>query len=175
MDNSVQGKERVLPFGVVAVRDPAEGAGKALAECLQEILEARVPLADDPLLCQGYPILVGGTEAVAAGRAFGINVEKDAWDPLSEEGFLIRSSDRILLIAGKTELSLFYAVEQFLEKHLGVRWFLPDEIGEEVPSSPTVKIGRIDEVGEPGFAWRWVGRGEWARRNGMNVGVDSPG
>ena len=108
-------------------------------------------------------------------RELGVPVGGAAWKALSSEGYLIRCSAGVLLLAGKTELSVFYAVEKFLEKHLGVRWFMPGEIGEVVPSSPTVRIGEIEEVGEPGFRWRWVGKGEWARRNGMNVAVDCDG
>ncbi len=121
----------------------------------------------------------------------GLRVSETASEALSKGGYVIRSGpfhrtapprgvegvrDRgILLLAGKTELATYYAVERFLEKQLGVRWFMPGDLGEVVPSASTVKIRQIQEPGEPGFRWMWVGKGEWARRSGMNVSLDCQG
>jgi hypothetical protein len=129
----------------------------------------------EPVHDDKFAIILGGGEDVERAGQLGIEVEKANWRVLSADRYLVRSSGQALLLAGKSELSLFNGMEEFLKKHLGVRWFMPGEIGEVVPSSPTVKIGQIDEVGEPGFRWRWVGSGEWARRVGMNVGVECPG
>ena len=157
----------------------AEGMARApareLAFYLGRICGRQVPLCESSGGCAGIPLLVGGAAAVAEAGRFGIRTDPAAWASLSEEGCLVRSSAKAVLLAGKTELSVFYAVSRFLEKGLGVRWFLPGEIGEVVPRLDTVRIGAFDETREPGFAWRWVGKGEWARRNGMNVNVGCGG
>lgn len=120
-------------------------------------------------------LIVGGRGAVERARRLDVRCEDAEWEALSAEGYLMRSSPQALLLAGKSELSLFYAVDRLLEKELGVRWFMPGEIGEVVPEMRTIAIGPMDERWEPSFAMRWVGRGEWARRNGMNVAVDCRG
>ena len=122
-------------------------------------------------------LVLGGSAAVERARRLGVRCEKAEWERLSAEGYIMRSSPRAVLLAGKSELALYYAADRFLEKELGVRWFMPGEIGEVVPEGETrtLRIGPIDERWEPSFAMRWVGRGGWARRNGMNVAVDCGG
>ena len=160
---------------VVAVGPEAGVAARELTEYLERMSGVTVPLTDENSRGQRHPIFVGGCEAVAAARGRGLALDNGAWAGLSEEGYLIRCADDILLLAGKTELSVCYAVEKFLQEVLGVRWFIPGELGEVVPTRETVKVEEVEEVGEPAFRWRWVGRGEWARRNGMNVEVDCEG
>ncbi|MEW6441630.1 MAG: DUF4838 domain-containing protein [bacterium] len=171
---------------VVAVGELARGPAEELAQYLGKISGAKVAVRSitphpDPLPSRGEgrrmacQVLVGGNDAVEEAKRVGLEVRESDWKGLSQEGYLIKSGSGAVLLAGKTELAMYYAVERFLEKQLGVRWFMPGELGEVVPSASTVKIGEIDAVGEPGFRWRWVGKGEWARRNGMNVAVDCQG
>lgn len=120
-------------------------------------------------------VLVGGRTAVERARRLGVRCGDAEWEGLSAEGYIVRSSPGAVLLAGKSELALYYAVDRFLEKELSVRWFMPGEIGEVVPRTRTVTVGPADERWEPCFAMRWVGKGEWARRNGMNVAVDCGG
>lgn len=120
-------------------------------------------------------VLVGGRNALERARRLGVGCGDAEWEGLSSEGYIMRSSPGVVLLAGKSELALFYAVDRFLERELGVRWFMPGEIGEVVPRTRTVTVGPVDERWEPSFAMRWVGKGEWARRNGMNVAVDCKG
>lgn len=127
--------------------------------------------------CGPAELLVGGRGAVERARQLGVRCEDAEWEALSAEGYLMRSSPRALLLAGKSELSLFYAVYRLLERELGVRWFMPGEIGDVVPEGEvrTLRVGSVEEKWEPSFAMRWVGRGDWARRNGMNVAVGCRG
>jgi len=54
---------------------------------------------------------------------------------------------------GYDERGSFNAVGGFLHK-LGVRWYLPGELGEVVPSSKTIALPKIDETVRPDFALR---------------------
>lgn len=58
-----------------------------------------------------------------------------------------------LQIWGYDERGSFNAVGGFLHK-LGVRWYLPGELGEVVPSSKTIRLPKIDETVRPDFALR---------------------
>jgi len=46
------------------------------------------------------------------------------------------------------------AVYAFLRMH-GVRWYLPDELGEIVPTTSTIKLPQIDKTVRPDFALRY--------------------
>ena len=65
----------------------------------------------------------------AAKRALG-QVE---WNDLGDDGFVLKSGAGGIYIAGAEDLGTLYGVYHLLEKHLGVRWFMPGEIGEVVP------------------------------------------
>ncbi len=54
---------------------------------------------------------------------------------------------------GYDERGSFNAVCGFLHK-LGVRWYLPGELGEIVPSSETIALPKMDETVRPDFAER---------------------
>ncbi|MCA1808469.1 MAG: DUF4838 domain-containing protein [Lentisphaerae bacterium] len=76
------------------------------------------------------------------------------------------------------------AVYALLRK-LGVRWYMPREIGETVPEMATVTVAPIDETSHPAFAirgWLWYNFGGfsfddimWSRRLGMNSGYEKIG
>ncbi|MEN6495930.1 MAG: DUF4838 domain-containing protein [Thermoguttaceae bacterium] len=48
------------------------------------------------------------------------------------------------------------AVYEFL-RQLGVRWYMPGELGEIVPKRPTIELPQIDKVIRPDFAYRQLG------------------
>ena len=113
-----------------------------------------------------YPIYIG-TEARERLQEFD-------WDKLGEEGFLLRSGPEGLYIAGAKELGTLYGVYTLLER-FGVRWFMPDEIGEVIPSVRDLRVGDLDESQTPSFKYRWIGSGDWALKNRMNIAVDVHG
>lgn len=72
----------------------------------------------------------------------------------------------------------FNAVCWFLES-LGVRWYMPGELGTVIPEMATIPLPHVDETVEPDFAVRrWFGayfassmeNFLWERRMGMNSG-----
>ena len=144
-----EAREMVLVEGgvakceVVAVGEGSKGAGMRVKQrYFKETSGVTVPVTDGRSRCQGQPIFVGGREAVEAATGLGLAVDKAAWEDLSTEGYLIHCSGDVLLLAGKTGLSVFYAVDKFLEKYFGVRWFIPGRLGEVVPISETVESWR---------------------------------
>ena len=65
-----------------------------------------------------------------------------------------------------------------LLRHLGVRWFMPGELGEVVPKKETIVVGARNETVKPDYPvrdWNWYNFAGfdyddiiWARRLGMN-------
>jgi len=145
------------------------GAAEELGQYLQRISGAQFPVARENAPPAGFVIAVGRTELAERSGAAGQAAK------LKSGGFVIRTTDDGLVLVGRDDLGTQYAVYTLLETYLGVRWFVPTEIGEVVPETPTLRIGRIDDAQEPAFTMRWIGRTEWALRNKMNVNVGPMG
>ncbi|NQU20490.1 MAG: DUF4838 domain-containing protein, partial [Candidatus Nealsonbacteria bacterium] len=97
---------------------------------------------------------------------------------LGDEGFLIRSDGRGLLLVARTPLGVQHAVVTFLQE-LGCRWFFPGEAWEVVPRRRTI-AGSWDRRASPDFPVQrriWPGFGlyrpnaedwsAWDRHNRM--------
>jgi hypothetical protein len=91
-------------------------------------------------------------------------------DSLSPNAWVIRLSGNCLYMAGddsdgppdwilhsnRTRVGTLFAVYAFLEKHLGVRWICPGEIGEVIPRRTSISVAEWDETGRPAFVHsRW--------------------
>ncbi|NUQ62725.1 MAG: DUF4838 domain-containing protein [Pirellulales bacterium] len=93
-------------------------------------------------------------------------------DRLDEDGFVIHTVDnKHLILAGRTPHATEFAVYRFLQKHAGVRWYFPTELGEVVPKRATFSVGELAEREEPSFHSRlWSSAapfdgGAWERQN----------
>ena len=81
---------------------------------------------------------------------------------LGADGFVIRTvGPDGLLLAGANASSTGFAISAFLETHLGVRWFMPGELGEVVPRHATIAVADVDRVEKPSFEMRDL----WGYRN----------
>ncbi|MBM4048113.1 MAG: DUF4838 domain-containing protein [Planctomycetes bacterium] len=84
---------------------------------------------------------------------------------------------RIILLCGNDRVGTLYAVYEFLER-LGVRWYGPGKVNEEVPAKlpeplPDVSVQDWPKFRTRGF-WAWEDRGnpdffDWMARNRMNL------
>ena len=71
----------------------------------------------------------------------------------SEDSFTIEVDRGTLTIRGNSDTAVLYGVYQFLND-LGVRWFMPGEIGENVPSLNNIKIRDLKKTYKPSFRTR---------------------
>lgn len=94
------------------------------------------------------PIYLG---AAARNRLTGTD-----WSKLGRDGFVLQSRPAGILIAGAEDLGALFGAYQFLEKHLGVRWFMPGGLGEVVPQSKSPVVGSCDETQIPAFRVCWI-------------------
>ncbi len=81
-------------------------------------------------------------------------LQKELGDKGKTRGtFALKADDDSVLIAGNTE-GTYYGVLELLEQQ-GVRWFMPGDLGEVVPSLNTIEVKPQTTVQAPSFPSRW--------------------
>jgi len=102
-------------------------------------------------------------------------------DSLDIDGFLVDVSPRQVTIVGGSDAGTRFGVYDFVERHLGVRWLLPTELGEDVPTLPRVTVPLGRRIEEPAYLGRcfWplttaldVDSADWASPNPETVWAD---
>lgn len=143
---------------VIVLADDASPSEELAAEELQSFLQtctgAALPIVrtTDP----DMPMIVLGQGETA--RRLGVSPASDA---LGEQGYVMRTVAPHLVIAGTREAGTLYGVYDFLEQHLGVRWYAPGVVN--TPITNTLALPEIDVAVQPAFQWRhtsyaWPGR-----------------
>jgi len=143
-----------------------QDAAKLLVACVAEASGATLPLVTE-VPAEGGEILVGacpGTESAAEEVA-----------GLDEDGFVITFPDeRRVVLIGATDWGTEFAVDEFLERYVGVRWLLPGPDGTDIPKQATITVPAVPVKQEPAFFTRLFSglrggvQGVWARRNRMH-------
>jgi hypothetical protein len=97
---------------------------------------------------------------------FVIRAEAPTWDKLPRESLRdVRDVDWFeiaitakpkprVLISGKTALGAGFGVMQFLEKHVGITWLFPGELGVALPKSAKMQLGETTERASPLYVSR---------------------
>ena len=94
-----------------------------------------------------------------AGAPEDLLVEAGA-DALGADGIAIVGQEETgLLIGGENDRAVQYAVYEFFDRYLGVRWLAPGVV--HVPETPPAALPVVNHVYAPPFAWReafnWAG------------------
>ncbi len=146
----------------VIYRDPGAPPSVLLASReLQRIIAAAtgvtLPLSDQP----ATPMICVGNNA--ASQAAGLQT-----DELPHDAFLIRTRGDNLFLLGRdfpgdnypmrgwTSRGTLNAVYDFLERFAGVRWLMPGEAGEEIPSRERLAVAALDETHVPRIPIRYL-------------------
>lgn len=139
-------------------------AARELQRFLEEMSGAKLPVVTDDKPSKGNMILVG--ESTALGR-LGVRVP---FANLGNEGFVIQTSGKHLIIAGGKPRGTLYGVYTFLDK-LGCRWFTREV--SRIPKRRTIEVAELAETHKPAFENRepffteaWDK--DWAARNRTN-------
>ena len=67
------------------------------------------------------------------------------------DGYAIHSSEREVTITGGSARGVLYGAYDFIERVLGVRWFMPAALGEDVLPQKSIPFPRINVVWNPAF------------------------
>lgn len=162
-------------------------AAKDLAHYIERMSGAKVALADTDdaatkALAGNAPLLIVGQKALQLAPDLQNSLKKVAKpNPvLRADAIALKRVGNRVYVAGLNDDCHYYAAAELL-KRWGVRWYMPTEFGECVPTHATLKIGALDYAYAPPFEVRkywisWVGdtagHKEFMRRSGMNdIGV----
>jgi len=137
---------------------------------------------DDSVPASGDLFLIGGAKSNAPTRSLceALGVTPEELGARGPEDYVLRSAEadgrRLVLIAGGGRVGTLYGVYDLLH-WLGVRWYAPGEINEEVPTRTLEALGELDAREAPHFLLRgfhaWENRGDtdfllWMARNRLN-------
>ena len=121
-------------------------AAMELQDYIRKSSGVLVPVKTDDQNVAGNIIAVGRNKVNAAVK---LGLER-----LAREAFRIKTTGSVLSLAGKDDAGTQFAVYEFLEKFLGIRWLWPGKLGEVVPEHKTIVVGQVDVTEEPDFVWR---------------------
>ena len=139
-------------------------------------------IVDDAAAATGDVILVGGpgSNAAAARLEDALGVTPADVKKLGPEGYILKTVElegaQIMLVAGGGRVGALYGAYDLLHR-LGVRWYAPGEINEEVPQEPLARLPDVNVEESPKFFTRgfhaWENRGDpdfllWMARNRLN-------
>ena len=148
--NEVRLTQNSQPLSRIVIPDPPSDIEKHSAAVLQkylrEISGAELPIVSDQTAAKRNDIYLG---KVNREEINSIDFEK-----LEEDGFVIQTQNKHLLIAGGTEKGTLYGVYHFLEKHLGCRKYTSKV--SFVPRMNSIAVQNIDDEEIPVFKFRTV-------------------
>lgn len=163
-----------IEFGLM--HSDARTAAELLARYVRESTGAALPIVtDDQLVPETNAIHVGPT-GLAQSRLSDV-------EALDDDGFLIAVPDASnVILLGKTPIGAEFAVCDFLERELGVRWLFEGDLGEHVPVRQNLSVAGPDRVSQPTFKSRFFyirgadgyiqGMTPWARRNRVHSRIE---
>lgn len=144
-------------------------AADELVRCVKKACGTSLSVVSEDTAGEGDGVRIHvGRDAYVESRGLGL-------DRLDLDGFVVKTPDsRNLILAGRKPWGTQFAVFEFLERCLGVRWFFPGEDGEVIPARESIEIGPINLAEEPAFLSRQFSglRGEgalWMKHNKMRV------
>jgi len=147
-------------------------AAQDLQHYLSKIAGVKIPLVEDNGEISGVVLNVGSTKASRQND----RLPKKG----NPESYRITVRDNAIFFEGRYPTSSAFAVYEFLEKQLGVRWFAPGADWEFVPENPspgTLVVDVKDSQTIPETSPRvWSGHDwteEWTRWNLRNRTVQS--
>jgi len=148
---------------VIVVPETADADESLAATELQSHIEkmsgAKLEVVSSDRVPAGKTTILVGQ---AAPKELEDTIRKQGNDPAS---FALVVDDRRVCARGLSAEGSLFAVYELLER-LGVRWFLPGDLGTVIPETKTILIPSQTTVQVPSFAGRWHGgeRKPWGRR-----------
>ncbi|TMV50865.1 DUF4838 domain-containing protein [Paenibacillus mesophilus] len=146
-------------------------AATEVVNYIKSISGAELPIVTNVGEATGTKIYIGG-----AAPNIDLNaIRQGGEDPASFR--LIAAADSIRLYGLSDQGTLFAAFE--LLEQIGVRWFMPGDIGTVIPSKNTIALSMQDTIQHPGFSARAMQATEAYQKppglpNGVNLNEGKP-
>jgi hypothetical protein len=127
-----------------AARGEEQQAASELQGYLRKISGATLPIVQSAQRSSLVPTIRVGI--------FGADPVKE-WrgERPSAQGFALQTQGNTLWIVGGDARGALYGVYELLDEVLGVRWFMPGDLGEDVPSQATMTLPRVNRTRAPAF------------------------
>lgn len=147
---------------LVLPADPAPDetlAAQELQEYVEQISGAQLAVGTEAPAGM-LPVLIGA----AAPEALVEQIQARGTDPAS---FALSVTPEQVALRGLSPEGTLFAAYELLEQ-LGVRWFMPGELGTVIPQAKTLTLPEQQTVQVPSFPGRWHNAGaankQWGRR-----------
>lgn len=128
---------------------PVKFAAEELQKYIVQISGVQLPVSND--ISTDLAICVGEGSTPAGETA---RLRSDLKDR-GEDGYVMRSSGKRLVLMGNSPRATLYAVYHFLEKYLGCGWCVPGD--DTVPKQATVDLPQFeDAIGAPAMSMRKI-------------------
>jgi len=135
-------------------------AAETLQSYIARMSGVTLPIARENDGVTGSRIFIGPGTSVSER---GVNVPSGVTYQMKEEGFVIKTVGKDLILAGNEDWNYqgtTYAVFHLLEQ-LGCRWFFPGAFGEVIPTKKTLTVPPMDLVSRPDFRFRNLWYAGW--------------
>lgn len=151
-DEIVLARQGHSDYTIVVADDaaqPEKFAAKELQKYLTQISDAQLPLVASAVADQVICVGKGSVSKNEANR-----LQADLKNR-GEDGYVMGTSGKRLILMGNSPRASLYAVYHFLEKYLGCGWCVPGD--DTVPRQVTLSIRPFrDAVGPPAFTTRQI-------------------
>jgi hypothetical protein len=131
---------------------PERHAAQELAVYLRKVSGAEFAIVT-PLQASGRPVIAVGPGAAGAVWP-GLDLSRAGEHGLGDDGIVLQTVGPHIVLsgAGGAKRGTLYAVYEFLERDVGVRWWTP--AAESVPHAPTLRVSVAATRYVPRFAYR---------------------
>lgn len=135
------GKASAVVICSAKVSPSEEHAAAELVHYIEQVSGAKLPLhrADAP---EGLPKVQEGLRIFVGNETCRVFHPDISLEGLGQEGFVIKTKGKDLVIAGGTKRGTLYGAYTFIEDYCGVRWWSP--LDTDVPKKATLELGEVD-------------------------------
>lgn len=152
-----------------------QSAAEELQHHIKLVSGACLPIVTNRPGLTGNLVRFGAEAARVAGLDYG--QEPNAWIGRLRDGCLVFAGDDSLgpvmmtsIIHNHVRKGTLFAVYDFLENHLGIRWLWPGDLGTVAPPTRNIVLGAYERRGKPAFYFSRFRDGVSARGIGVPGG-----